>query len=124
DTGLDLIDFGASIGFGLTLDVPLNTSQAVAPTFSLTLSNGSAIENLYGGTKDDLLKGNTRPNIIWGREGNDTMDGGTAGYDVLKEERAGNWQLFGTSLNLGEETNTFTPGSFDEISLKGDGNPN
>ena len=124
DKGIDLIDFGATTGFGLTLDLSLNTSQAVAPTLSLTLSNGSAIENLYGGTQDDLLKGNTRPNVIWGREGNDTMDGGTAGYDVLKEERAGNWQLFGTSLNLGPETNTFTPGSFDEISLKGDGNPN
>jgi Ca2+-binding RTX toxin-like protein len=122
----DLIDFAATTNavISLTLDLSLVTSQAVAPSLSLTLSSATGLENLSGGAGGDTLKGNARGNVIWGREGNDTMDGGSAGYDVLKEERAGNWQLFATTLNLGAEINTFTPGTFDEVSLRGDATGN
>ncbi|MBM3845919.1 MAG: calcium-binding protein, partial [Verrucomicrobia bacterium] len=56
----------------------------------------------------------------------DVLDGGSDGYDVLKEERAGNWQLSAGVLKLLNtgETDSFTTGSFDEISLVGDDNPN
>jgi Ca2+-binding RTX toxin-like protein len=87
---------------------------------------------LYGGrfapgsgTQDQLI-GNSRDNVIWGREGNDFLDGGSSGYDTLKEERAGNWNLATTSLVNATtgETDTFTASTFDEISLTGDASDN
>ncbi len=98
----------------------------------------SGIENLYGGKSDDgtraiddVLIGNHRDNVIWGREGDDHLDGGTSGYDTLLEERAGNWQLSDTEVKLLDatetetlESNSYEPGTFDEISLIGDENVN
>ena len=153
----DLIDFSGTTK-DVSLDLGLNTSQTVNASLSLAISTASSgvtatkfgttlvlfnpftgavvnstsssgIENLYGGTGDDQLTGNARDNVIWGREGDDDLDGGSAGYDVLKEERAGDWNLveFDATtgqLILGAEINTFTLGTFAEISLVGDDSPN
>ena len=79
---VDLIDFGATTGVGVTLDLSSNASQTVAPGLSITLSDGMGIENLFGGTGADTLTGNLRDNVIWGRAGNDKLDG-SDGNDVI-----------------------------------------
>ncbi|MCC6232526.1 MAG: M10 family metallopeptidase C-terminal domain-containing protein, partial [Verrucomicrobiales bacterium] len=95
-----------------TLTLTLHTASAtqqiltvggvlvVAEVRQIGLATGtpvsSGIENLYGGRyapgsgSQDRLTGNARNNVIWGREGNDFLDGGSGGYDTLKEDRAGN----------------------------------
>lgn len=129
----------------LTLTLSTPPATAVIGSFHVTLllinpltgevlesDNSTGIENLYGGSyapgsgTQDRLTGNSRNNVIWGREGNDVLDGGESGYDILREVRAGNWQLTGTTLAnaTSGETDTFNAGSFDEISLVGDANPN
>jgi Ca2+-binding RTX toxin-like protein len=111
-------------------------SLVVVQRQSLIVGSGtpvsSGIENLYGGRfapgtgTQDRLTGNSRDNVIWGREGNDFLDGGTSGYDTFLEERAGNWNLSSTTLTNATtgETDTFTPATFDAISLTGDDAPN
>ena len=86
----------------------------------------SGIENLFGSVGADVLTGNLRDNVIWGREGSDQLDGGASGYDTLKENRAGNWTLTNGTLSLvsAGETDTFTTGTFDEIQLTGDDTAN
>lgn len=130
-----------------TLTLTLNTAEEEAEIVSINgmlairrpltgLFGGSAvstgIENLYGGRNaagsgpHDNLAGNSRDNVIWGREGNDHLDGGSAGYDVLKEERPGNWNLTSDSLSNTStgESDTFEPSTFDEITLIGDDSSN
>ncbi len=112
--------------------ISIGGSLVVVQRQNMTFGSGPApstgIENLYGGRyapgtgTQDVLTGNTRSNVIWGREGNDVLDGGSAGYDTFKEERAGNWNLSASELTNATtgETDTFTPSTFDEISLTGD----
>jgi Ca2+-binding RTX toxin-like protein len=106
--------------------------QLIPIPFGSNTTLSSGIENLYGGRfapgsgVQDRLSGNNRDNIVWGREGNDVLDGGSAGYDTLKEERAGNWNLTATTLANAStgELDTFEAGTFDEIGLTGDDAPN
>jgi len=72
----------------------------------VALQNGEAgendsiaadIENLTGGSGNDLLRGNSGANIIRGGAGNDTIEGG-AGNDALYGE-AGNDLLYGGAGN-------------------------
>lgn len=129
----------------LTLTLITASTQSVVGGFHVTLlllnpftgepmpsDVSTGIENLYGGSFapgvgiQDQLLGNGRDNIIWGREGNDVLDGGSSGYDTLKETRAGNWQLSGSTLAnpASGEVDSFVAGTFDEISLTGDDQPN
>ncbi len=146
---LDLSDATAD----LVVDLSTNVSQPVSSALTLTIHTGSAattvtrfgatlvlfnpltgevvagtastgIEDVYGGSGHDRLTGNTRDNVIWGGAGNDILDGGKDGYDVLQEDRAGDWNLVSVSadageLRLGAETDRFTLGTFDEITLIG-----
>ncbi|MBL9139058.1 MAG: M10 family metallopeptidase C-terminal domain-containing protein [Verrucomicrobiales bacterium] len=125
----DLIDFLGTSTQPIALDLSLNVSQTVNVNLSLTLSDGEGIEDLYGGALGDTLTGNNRDNVIWGREGNDTLDGGPTGdssNDTLKEERGGGFELFdGTPVTLifnGTETDLLS--DFENVSLVGDDNPN
>jgi Ca2+-binding RTX toxin-like protein len=101
-------------------------------SFGTNTTVSTGIENLYGGRHapgtgvQDRLSGNSRDNVIWGREGNDFLDGGSSGYDTLREERAGDWNLTSTTLVNATtgESDTFTEGTFDEIALTGDDSPN
>ena len=124
----DRIDFSSTTTQALSLNLDLVTLQVVSPTLSLKLSSKTGIEDLYGGSQNDVLLGNARDNFIQGAAGSDTLDGG-AGYDVLVENRSGNFQLVALDavtgqLTLGAEVNTFTLASFEEISLVGDDSPN
>jgi Ca2+-binding RTX toxin-like protein len=46
------------------------------------LSNSSAIEYVIGSPFDDIITGNSRDNVLWGRDGKDTITGG-AGLDWM-----------------------------------------
>ncbi len=118
----DLIDFSATSTQPIHLNLDDVVSQAVNPNLALKLSSQTGIENVYGGALADTLLGNTRGNAIQGREGNDTLNGGLAGYDILLENLAGNFTLTNTTLSLGAETDVYA--NFDEVSLVGDDNPN
>lgn len=116
----------------LLLNGTLVVAQLKPLPFGSNTTLSSGIENLYGGRYapgtgvQDRLSGNNRDNVIWGREGNDVLSGGTSGYDTLREERAGNWNLSSTTLSNATtgEIDTFSAGTFDEISLVGDDNAN
>ncbi|MCC7373311.1 MAG: M10 family metallopeptidase C-terminal domain-containing protein [Verrucomicrobiales bacterium] len=116
----------------LLLNGTLVVAQLRPVAFGSNTTLSSGIENLYGGRYapgvgvQDRLSGNSRDNVIWGREGNDTLSGGSSGYDTLKEERAGDWNLTSTTLvnDTTLETDTFTAGTFDEITLAGDDSAN
>lgn len=60
------------------------TGVAVNLTTGLATGAGSVanLENLTGGSANDLLVGNTAVNVLVGGEGNDTLDGGS-GNDTL-----------------------------------------
>lgn len=126
---VDTIDFGGSTTRSVILDLGSNVSQTVNANLSLTLSDSEGIENLYGGAMGDTLTGNRRDNVIWGREGDDILDGGPAGdtgSDTLREERGGGFELFdGSPVRLvynGIETDLLS--DFENISLVGDENDN
>ena len=125
----DTIDFGGTSAMSIALDLGSNVSQTVNPNLSITLSDGEGIEDIYGGAKGDTLTGNHRDNVIWGREGDDNLDGGPVGdtsIDTLREERGGGFELFdGTPVRLvfnGTETDFLS--DFENISLVGDDNAN
>ncbi len=92
-SGTDTLDFSA-ISSSVTLGLSLTTSQAVHTNRTLTLSHGSAFENAIGGTNNDTLTGNGRPNRLEGRAGNDFLNG-----------QGGDDTLVG---GLGNDTYTFT----------------
>jgi serralysin len=99
--GVDTIDMALTTTKALTLDLSLTTAQVVtSPNLTLTLSSGSAIENVIGGSQADTLKGNTLANRLTGGPGNDTLQGGT-GDDTY---------VFNPSAALGTDTLTEAAG--------------
>jgi Ca2+-binding RTX toxin-like protein len=76
-TGIDQVSYNDAPG-GLTVDLAFsasNTGIAAGDTFD-------SIENLYGSTFDDTLRGDNGANTIWGAAGDDTLEGG-GGRDRL-----------------------------------------
>jgi Ca2+-binding RTX toxin-like protein len=75
------------------------------------------IENLTGGSGNDLLRGNASANLIHGGAGNDTIEGG-AGNDALYGD-AGNDLLYGgvgnDMLVGGAGTDTLVGGDGDDF---------
>jgi Ca2+-binding RTX toxin-like protein len=59
------------------------SNYAVSNTdLKLSLSNDTAIENVYGTNYDDKIVGNSRDNVLYGYGGRDGMQG-MAGVDTL-----------------------------------------
>ncbi len=93
DPGVDQLDFSGSLD-AVNVDLALTTWQNVAPgILKLRLPSSTAIENVLGGTGNDVLLGNSADNLIIGNEGNDTIDG-RGGMDSL-EGRDGNDKIYG-----------------------------
>src|SRR6185503_15478347 len=126
EADIDLIDFLPTTSLGVSINLGLMSSQGVNANFSITLSDGLGIENLYGSAQTDSLIGNGRNNVIWGREGNDNLDGGTHGAegDTLKEERGSGFNLTNTTLTVTVTGEVDTYANFENVSLSGDNNPN
>ncbi|MCY2968767.1 MAG: M36 family metallopeptidase [Planctomycetota bacterium] len=81
-SGIDLVDFTSTTTKSVTLNLGLTTAQVVNSNLTLTLSAGSEIENVTGGSLNDVLTGNGLANALTGGPGDDTLSGG-AGSDSL-----------------------------------------
>lgn len=86
-TGADTVSY-ATATQGVVVDLmstQLNTGDAAGDTYD-------SIENITGSSFDDILRANDQPNVIDGREGNDTLEGrgandtliGGVGADILR----------------------------------------
>ena len=60
--GVDTLDFSATTGLAITVNLGQPTLQVVNANLSLTLGVGSTIENVIGGSLGDTLTGNERAN--------------------------------------------------------------
>ncbi|NOS70945.1 MAG: LEPR-XLL domain-containing protein [Verrucomicrobia bacterium] len=80
--GTDTIDLSQTSGWSIVFDLGSVVQQTVTPLLKLTLPNGSVIENLIGGSRDDVLIGNVLNNRIEGGNGNDILFG-LGGSDTL-----------------------------------------
>lgn len=65
---------------------------------TLNIALGVTIENAFGGSAGDVIRGNTANNLIRGNAGNDTLEGGT-GADVL-EGGDGNDTIYGRNKGV------------------------
>ena len=88
--GTDTITF-ASLAIGVDFSLSTIAAQAVHTGRTLSLASAVTVENLTGGSGDDVLRDNTLPNylvgndgddVLVGREANDILEGG-AGRDIL-----------------------------------------
>jgi Ca2+-binding RTX toxin-like protein len=103
--GIDTLDFSATTGQAIALNLGLITAQVVNANLTLTLTSASAIENVTGGSLADTLTGNTLANVLVGGPGNDTLTG-VAGNDVYR---------FDLDENLGADTLNEAGGGIDTL---------
>jgi len=103
--GVDTLDFSATSGQAIALNLGAITAQVVNPNLTLTLTSASAIENVTGGSLGDTLTGNASANVLIGGPGNDTLTG-AAGNDVYQ---------FDVDDNLGADTLNEAGGGLDTL---------
>jgi Ca2+-binding RTX toxin-like protein len=99
DAGLDTLDFSGTTT--LVIDINLSVigaAQVVNPNLTVTMV-GEGIEQVIGGTRNDVIRGNGNNNVLRGGLGNDLLDG-KSGDDIL-DGGAGNNTLIG---GLGVDT--------------------
>ena len=82
DTGLsdasrDGLDFSGLTSGGVTIDLSDTRAQALAPDFTLTLTDPLGIENVIGTAHSDTILGNDRPNDLSGSALPDSRAGST-----------------------------------------------
>lgn len=70
--GIDRIDFSATTGRNVTIDLSNAAPQIVNAGLTLTLSSATSIENVTGGSMNDTITGNSLDNGLAGGPGNDT----------------------------------------------------
>ena len=107
-----MLDFSATTTQNITVDLSSTLPQVVNANLTLTLSDGSVIENAIGGSLNDGLIGNTLDNLLNGGAGNDTLMGGDgndtliggAGNDSLTGGNGNDSYSFATNTVLGSDT--------------------
>jgi len=73
--GSDTVSFaGTSAAQAVMLDLAVHAAQVVAGA-NLSLILTDDLENATGGDGDDVLKGNSKANVLLGGKGNDTLQG-------------------------------------------------
>ncbi|MEP7006891.1 MAG: M10 family metallopeptidase C-terminal domain-containing protein, partial [Sphingomonas bacterium] len=88
DSYSDFLDGGAGsdtasfAGYAVDITASLNTNDATGTVNGNLIAQFFSIENLVGGSGNDILTGNSGNNVIEGGLGNDTLDGGL-GVDTL-----------------------------------------
>jgi Ca2+-binding RTX toxin-like protein len=126
--GTDRLSFVGSTS-SITVDLGTTAAQAVNANLTLTLASASALENLNGGSGDDMLTGNALNNVLDGGAGNDSLFGadgadtlyGRAGNDTLDGGNGNDGYLFNTSTALGSDTVIDSEG-IDRLSFVGSTN--
>lgn len=70
--GFDTLDFGA-VTVALTIDLATPANNKGAPALGDSYAN---IEEVIGGTKADVIRGDGADNVLWGMNGSDRLIGG------------------------------------------------
>ena len=102
EAGVDRLDFTGSI-LRVSINLSLTTLQTVNSNLQLTLTSGSSVEHVYGGTNNDAITGNSLKNYLVGNEGNDTLTGDT-GDDTLDGGAGNDRFVFDPDGPLGSDT--------------------
>ncbi len=79
--GQDVLDF-TLVTANITLDLSSTAEQRIHAGRMLTLSHGESVEDIFSGSGNDVLTGNSLSNRLIGGAGNDTLNG-RAGDDFL-----------------------------------------
>lgn len=108
--GIDLLNFSGSNP--VAIDLNLTTPQTVNSNLTLILDSATSIENVYGGSGNDIIIGNSLNNKLSGYSGNDILIGGD-GNDILSGGD-GNDILIG-----GNGSDTLTGGSGEDLLIGG-----
>jgi Ca2+-binding RTX toxin-like protein len=104
--GIDTIDFALTSTVGVTLNLGIATTQTVHSTnLSLNLNSATHFERVVGGTKNDILTGNSLANTLNGNSGIDTLNG-MSGSDSLVGAGGNDTYVF-TATSIAE-TDTLT----------------
>lgn len=104
--GNDTIDFSATTGRSVVLDLSVSGPQQVNANLTLEIGGDGEIENLIGGSRDDFLGGNGFGQNLYGGPGADELKG--RGGDDYLDGGPGNDLLDGGSGNdyIEEQDNT------------------
>jgi Ca2+-binding RTX toxin-like protein len=121
--GIDTLDFSATTTRAVSIDLGIKGEQVVNAGLTLTLSDGSAIENVIGGSLGDTITGNALNNVLNGGAGNDTLIGGAgndtliggAGNDTLIGGAGNDTYRFDTDSALGSDTIDESGGGVDTL---------
>ena len=113
-SGIDTLDFSATTTRTVAVDLSNAAAQVVNAGLTLTLSSGSTVENVIGGTVGNTLTGNSLNNVLTGGAGNDTLTGGL-GNDTLTGGAGNDTYAFNTDLALGSDTINEAGGGTDTL---------
>ncbi len=102
--GTDTLNF-SSLTTAVTVNLGLNTPQAVHANRSIVLNYNFVFENVRGGSANDVLRGNSVSNSLFGNGGNDSLTG-LAGNDTLVGGLGNDTYVFGAAAAA--ETDTLT----------------
>jgi len=122
--GTDTIDFTGTDTKTVTLDLSLTSLQAVNSNLGLTIL-GANIENVTGGSLDDVLRGNDLANSLKGNPGNDLLEGrggndtitGSAGNDTQDGGSGNDTYSFFADAELGHDDLSDSGGGTDALSF-------
>ncbi len=117
-SGNDTFDFSA---FGTNLNIDLNATSFEESAGNVVTWNAGAIENVYGGSAQDVLVGDTSNNILtghhlYGNDGDDTLFGSTS--DDRLEGGKDDDLLYG---GQGDDTYVYAPGDGVDVIDDSDG---
>lgn len=113
--GWDTLDFSATTTANVRVNLSLGSVQTVNTNLRLTLAATTTIDNIAGGSGNDILIGNSLNNRVWGYAGNDVLIG-MAGNDTLVGGLGNDVYVFGAAASSEADTITEATGrGVDEI---------
>ncbi|MBL8817101.1 MAG: hypothetical protein JNL58_13820 [Planctomyces sp.] len=122
--GTDNLNFASTTSKSVVVDLGSISSQSVvAGNLTLTLSSNASIENVTGGSLNDILTGNVLANSISGGMGDDTLNGmdgndtltGAAGDDLLSGGAGNDRYVFDGDITIGTDTIDESHGGVDTL---------
>ncbi len=105
--GLDTLNFSSTTTRSVTVKLNSAAIQVVNAGLSLILGANNTIENVMGGSQNDVLIGNSLANVFSGGDGNDNMTGG-AGDDLYN---------FDSDVALGADVINESGGGIDTLNF-------